>query len=260
MERLNYFSKLICNERLLLYERIPQAQHPGLFQGSGRICEAAIVCRGCPPTESEVREIYCTGDLSGEGLLQETLIELWAKERKIWYDFPEKYFATEDAYRDEGTESVVYIQPKASIVTKFISLKHYNIPRLAIDRIIIHNATFPDSLLKVIGFGRDYNGRFVIIAQQDFIVGDPISEDETLDFMTKMGFEEVGYDYGMHLNYRTDDIYIGDLNQFNVIKGQHGIHVIDADCRLNLTTLGCGGKYRIPSINVDFSQPCFLGR
>ena len=60
----------------------------------------------------------------------------------------------------------------------------------------------------------------------------------------------------MHLNYKTEALYIGDLNDYNVIRGENGIHVIDADCRLNTTTLGCGGNFSIPQPKIDFSSPC----
>ena len=53
-----------------LFERIPQAQQSGLSRGSALLCAAAIICRGCPGTESEKREIYRTDDLIGEGLVQ----------------------------------------------------------------------------------------------------------------------------------------------------------------------------------------------
>ena len=52
-----------------LFERIPQAQQPGLSKGSSVLTSAGIICRGCPGTESEVREIYHTDDLIGEGLI-----------------------------------------------------------------------------------------------------------------------------------------------------------------------------------------------
>ena len=76
--------------------------------------------------------------------------------------------------------------------------------------------------------------------------------------MYRLGFEDAGIDFGMHLNYKTANLYIGDLNDYNVIKGETGIHVIDADCRLNTPTLGCGGSYTIPQPHLDFSSPCFL--
>ena len=69
-----------------------------------------------------------------------------------------------------------------------------------------------------------------------------------------MGFQDAGMDYGMHLNYKTDDLYVGDLNEFNVLKGESGYHVIDADCRLNVSALECGGTYIVPQPELDFTQ------
>lgn len=62
-----------------IFERIPQAQLSGLSRGSKNLCAAAIICRGSPGTESETREIYGTDDLIGDGRIQETIIETWAK-------------------------------------------------------------------------------------------------------------------------------------------------------------------------------------
>ena len=138
------------------------------------------------------------------------------------------------------------------------SLKHYNILRLALDRIIIHNAVFPDSALKVIGFGRNERAEFVVLVEQPYIKGVGVTPEERKCFMHNLGFEDAGEDYGMCLNYKTSTLYIGDLNEYNIIKGEEGIHVIDADCRLNTPTLGCGGNYRIPSPHVDFSRPCYF--
>lgn len=57
--------------------------------------------------------------------------------------------------KDFGTESEVYFDVNNQTVRKLISLKHYNVLRIALDRIIIHNALFPDTCLKLIGFGRN---------------------------------------------------------------------------------------------------------
>ena len=75
-----------------------------------------------------------------------------------------------------------------------------------------------------------------------------------MSFMYEMGFQDAGMDYGMHLNYKTDDLYVGDLNEFNVLKGESGYHVIDADCRLNVSALECGGTYIVPQPELDFTQ------
>ena len=239
------------NDGRAIFERIPQEQQSGLSARYGFLCQAAIICRGCPRTESETREIYRTEDLVGDGKIQQILIEKWARLKGIWFDNPEAYLSKISQVRDDGTESEVFIDVTSEKVRKLISLKHYNVVRLALDRIIIHNAIFHSTPLVVTGFGRNQAGEFVIVAEQPYIRGEGVSEQERLEFMTKLGFEEAGEDYGMHLNYKTSTIYIGDLNEFNVLKGESGIQVIDADCRLNVRTLGCGGSYVIP-------QPDFI--
>lgn len=235
-----------------VFERIPQEQLSGLSARYGFLCQAAIICRGCPRTESESREIYCTDDLAGDGVIQQSLIEDWAKRRGVWFDNAEEYLQKISQIRDDGTESAVFFDIANQLVRKLISLKYYNVVRLALDRLIIHNALFPTSSLKVLGFGRDSLHRFVIVVEQPYVRGRGVTEDERLEFMTSMGFEDAGMDYGMHLNYKTDTLYIGDLNEFNVLKGEKGIQVIDADCRLNVKTLGCGGSYVIPQPSEDF--------
>lgn len=241
-----------------VFERIPQEQQPGLSKGSSILTAAAIICRGCPRTRSEVRKIYDTDDLIGEGAIQERLVEIWARIKGCWYEYPELYLAARSDVKDYGTESVVYFNVTTQIVSKLISLKHYNVLRLALDRIVIHNALFPNTYLKVIGFGRNQSNEFVVLAEQPYCEGDVVSEQERCDFMHKLGFRDAGMDYGMHLNYCTSNLYVGDLNDYNVIKGQNCIHVIDADCRLNTPYLGCDGNYLIPETQIDFSKKCFL--
>ena len=262
LEDLNKIAEDIKNGTAV-FERIPQAQQSGLSKGSKVLCSASVICRGCPRTESEVREIYDADDLIGEGKIQEILVENWARIVGYWFDFPEQELVnickmqndcTEGVIVDNGTESVVFFDINGRAVYKLISLKHYNVLRLALDRIIIHNALFPETALVVLGFGRDECGQFVVIVRQNYIEGDVVSEDERELFMMSMGFTGAGMDYGMHLNYRTNELYVGDLNEYNVIKGAHGVNVIDADCRLNVPTLSCGGMYSYIQPDVDFSQ------
>ncbi len=242
-----------------VFERIPQAQQPGLSRGSSVLCSAAVICRGCPGTESEKREIYRTDDLFGEGRVQETLIEDWARIVGCWFDDARLFLSSISQVYDFGTESTVFFDVPHRLVRKFITLKHYNVLRTGLDRIIIHNALFPNSYLKVFGFGRDEEGVFGILVEQPYIEGVVVSELERAEFMYKMGFEDAGEDYGMKLNYKTDDLYIGDLNEYNLLKHPNGsIHVLDADCRLNVPTLGCGGKWIIPETGVIYSVPCHI--
>ena len=235
-----------------LFERIPQAQYSGLSRGSEILCAAAIICRGCPGTESETREIYHTEDLVGDGRVQETLVEDWARIVGRWFENARLFLSSMSQAYDVGTESTVFFDIPHRLVRKFITLKHYNVLRLALDRIIIHNAIFPSAYMRVIGFGRDEDGQFGVLIEQPYIEGTAVSEEERAIFMHKLGFDDAGEDFGMKLNYRTDNLYIGDLNEYNVLKGAEGIHVFDCDCRLNVVSLGCSGKWRIPSPSIRF--------
>lgn len=251
------FLKELCKEvynGTTLFERFPQAVQPGLSAGSEVLCSAAIICRGCPCTESEIRPIYRTDDLIGDGRIQEQIVEFWARLVDCWHEQAETYLASLCQISDCGTESKVFFDVTKRRVFKAISLVHYNVLRLALDRIVIHNAVFYNSALKVIGFGRNEKGDFVILVEQPYVEGGVVTESERLALMKNLGFKEAGEDYGMHLNYYTDDIYVGDLNEYNLIKSEE-IHIIDADCRLNVPTLGCGGSYVIPQPDLDFSRP-----
>lgn len=159
------------NHGTTLFERIPQAQQPGLSKGTAVLTAAGLICRGCPGTESELREIYATDDLIGEGRIQERLVETWARISGCWFEYPELYLSSLSEIKDSGTESEVYFDVDACAVRKLISLKHYNVLRLALDRIIIHNALFPDAGLKVLGFGKDVSGQFVVVVEQPYCMG-----------------------------------------------------------------------------------------
>ena len=251
LSELSAIAKEVYNGTTL-FERIPQAQQSGLSRGSEILCAAAIICRGCPGTESENREIYRTADLIGDGRIQETLVEEWSRIVGCWFEDARLYLSSISQAFDIGTESTVFFDTPQRTVRKFVTLKHYNVLRLALDRIIIHNAVFPNAFMRVFGFGRDESGAFGILVEQPYIEGEVVPETERAEFMHKLGFEDAGEDYGMRLNYKTDTLYIGDINEFNILKGETGIHVFDCDCRLNVPSLGCGGKWIIPNPKILF--------
>lgn len=253
LSNLEILSKEVKNGTTL-FERFPQAVQSGLSAGSEVLCSAAIICRGCPCTESEIRPIYRTDDLIGDGRVQEQIVEAWARVAGRWCEHAESHLASMCQISDSGTESKVYYDVTKRRVLKAISLVHYNVLRLALDRIVIHNALFQNSALKVFGFGRNEKGAFVVLVEQPYVEGGVVTEEERMALMKNLGFKEAGEDYGMHLNYYTEDLYVGDLNEYNLIKGEE-IHIIDADCRLNVPTLGCGGQYVVPQPKLDFSRP-----
>ena len=87
----------------------------------------------------------------------------------------------------EGGEAKVY--DHGATLVKSIGLDYFIQPILALDRISLHNAYFPETTLTVLGFGRTTDGEFKIIVEQPFIEGTHVSDEEIADYMRKMGFE-----------------------------------------------------------------------
>ena len=93
LSELSAIAKEVYNGTTL-FERIPQAQQSGLSRGSEILCAAAIICRGCPGTESENREIYRTADLIGDGRIQETFVEEWSRIVGCWFEDARLYLSS----------------------------------------------------------------------------------------------------------------------------------------------------------------------
>jgi len=45
---------------------------------------------------------------------------------------------------------------------------------------------FPETRLSVLGFGRDKQGKFKIIAEQSYIDGRPVSDEEIADYIYRL--------------------------------------------------------------------------
>ena len=99
---------------------------------------------------------------SQRGAKQEAAIEQWAKAVGCWTecvdDSLHSSFGEEIA---EGGEAMVY--DHGSTLVKSIGLDYFILPILALDRIALHNAYFPETQLTVLGFGRNQKGEFKII-------------------------------------------------------------------------------------------------
>lgn len=146
----------------------------------------------------------------------------------------------------EGGEAKVY--DHGAMLVKSIGLDYYILPILALDRISLHNAYFPETSLNVIGFGRDEKRNFKIIVEQPFIEGEPISDREIEDFLTALGFTLIN---PKNWTYSTPDVYLSDMHDENVIKSYAGnVFVIDCDIRINTPNLHAAGT-RKPSLEVS---------
>lgn len=87
----------------------------------------------------------------------------------------------------EGGEAMVF--DHGATLVKSIGLDYFVEPILALDRISLHNAYFPETRLTVLGFGRNSDDEFKIIVEQPFIKGERITEEDIAEFMKNMGFQ-----------------------------------------------------------------------
>lgn len=172
------------------------------------------------------------------GETQALRIEEWAKAVGVWIDDIDESFTNAFGERiAEGGEAIVY--DHGATLVKTIGLDYFVEPILALDRISLHNAYFPETALTVLGFGRDAEGKFKIVVEQPFIKGNRMSDEEIAEYMRHMGFE---LHNPRNWSYATPEIYLSDMHDENVIRSDSGnVFVIDCDIRINTPELKCGG-------------------
>ena len=125
-----------------------------------------------------------------------------------------------------------------SSVIKSIGLDYFVQPIYALDRITLHNAYFPETRLKVIGFGEN-EGEFKIIVEQPYIIGLPVTDVEIESFLHQLGFK---LHNPKNWTYYTQDIYLSDMHDENIVKSKSGtFFVLDCDIRLNAPFLKTNG-------------------
>lgn len=225
----------------------------GLQKGSRLHVAASIIAQrgGCTGSETSLS----SDSLGFQSLIQELLIESWAKHNDCWFDSTDSFL--QNKYGDRigsGSESVVFMDG-ADVVKEWRTYKYESI-QLALDRITIHNAVFPETSLKVEGFGRTDSGDFSILVRQPFILinGELVSDEEVIEYMQSIGFAESqgygGYNPSIHSEYVNSDFYIADLHKENIVRFVHPsgsiyFFVIDCVAYLNTPGLGLEGSFTL---------------
>ena len=234
----------------LVYQRFsPQEQHGCATGGTTNVIASLLAGA---EAGSDSKDSQTLGNYKREcqlGTKQEVVIEQWARAVGLWTECVEESLPNSLGEQiAEGGEAVVY--DHGSTLIKSIGLDYFIQPIFALDRIALHNTYFPETRLSVLGFGRDKQGEFKIIAEQPFIDGNPVSNLEIEDYMRKMGFELKN---PRNWTYATPDIYLSDMHDENVIRSNKSdtIFVVDCDIRINIPELHQGGR-RMLTTEVQF--------
>ena len=238
LSKLEEYAEQFISGRLV-YKRFSPSEQYGCIEGGANNVIASILAGAevntdqfSAPSDSFQREQQC-------GKTQAERIENWARKTSCWIDNVDdtivKVLGDSIA---EGGEAQVY--DNGVSVVKTIGLDYFVQPVLALDRVSLHNAYFPQTRMSVIGFGRDDEGSFKIVVEQPFIQGSRMSDKEISAYAGNLGFSLINQN---NWTYATKDIYLSDLHDENVIKSVSGnVYVVDCDIRINTPDLRSGGN------------------
>ena len=250
LQKLDYYAELFINGRLV-YKRFSPFEQHGCTTGGHAHVIASILAGAETGTDKITKGTL--SDYQKEcqyGAIQEVRIEQWAKSVGIWTE------PVDDSLHQmlgeqiaEGGEALVY--DHGATLIKSIGLDYFIQPILALDRITLHNAYFPETNMTVLGFGRDKKGEFKIIVEQPFIEGEHVDDEEIAAYMQKMGFKLIN---PKNWTYATPDIYLSDMHDENVIRSLSGtIFVVDCDIRINTSALRADGNRELTT-EIIFNQ------
>ena len=247
LKQLEQYAELFISGRLVYKRFSPLEQHGCAAGGSNHVIASLLAGAGIDPSSltapegSFQRERECAET-------QATRIELWARSVGCWMDNADTQLPSLLGEQvAEGGEAHVYY--KGNTLVKSIGLDYYILPILALDRISLHNAYFPETRLKVLGFGRTSDGAFQVIVEQPHIQGEQMTDEEIQQFAERIDFQLRN---PRNWTYSTPEIYLSDLHDENVIKSANGnVFVIDCDIRLNTPDLKFGGVRQLTT-EIEF--------
>lgn len=159
-------------------------------------------------------------------------LEKFAKEQGKWADDVDTKLEKKYGSRiGHGSEAWVYRKDKDTVI-KSRSITGYNTVSDSLRSIELHNTLFPETAMKVVGFGNG-DGEFSIIIEQPFIEGAYTSQEEIDSFVKERFNAEKDPSVIGNTSYKTDDYLLQDLKPQNVlvriVNGEKQYNVIDGD-------------------------------
>ena len=242
LQKLDYYAELLINGRLVYKRFSPFEQHGCATGGATHVVATLLAAAKARPDSGAAPY---GNDFKREveyGTQQAECIEQWARRIGCWTDCVDKTLTqTLGEKIAEGGEAKVY--DHGATLIKTIGLDYFVQPILALDRVSLHNAYFPETKLTVLGFGRTVEGEFKIVVEQPFVEGKHVSDERIANHMQRMGFELRN---PRNWTYATPDIYLSDMHDENVLQTAEGtIVVVDCDIRINTPELHQGGTRKL---------------
>lgn len=182
--------------------------------------------------ETQEQGVLSQEDINKRNQEDRESLEKFAKEQGKWADDVDTKLEKKYGGRiGHGSEAWVYRKDKDTVI-KSRSITGYNTVSDALRSIELHNTLFPETAMKVVGFGNG-DGEFSIIIEQPFIEGAYASQEEIDSFVKERFNAEKDPSVIGNTSYKTDDYLLQDLKPQNVlvriVNGEKQYNVIDGD-------------------------------
>ena len=249
LQKLDHYAELFINGRLVYKRFSPFEQHGCAAGGTTHVIATLVAGAEADANRAAASDGGGFQKEVQRGAQQAEWIERWSRRVGCWTECVDSTLPRMlGDWIAEGGEAKVY--DHGATLVKAIGLDYFIQPILALDRITLHNAYFPETALTVLGFGRTAGGEFNIIVEQPFIEGSHVSDEEIAEYMQRMGFELRN---PRNWTYATPAIYLSDMHDENVLRSSAGtIFVVDCDIRINTPELRQGGV-RTLSTDVEIT-------
>ncbi len=189
--------------------------------------------------ETQEQGVLSQEDIDKRNQEDRESLEKFAKEQGKWADNVDTKLEKKYGGRiGHGSEAWVYRKDKDTVI-KSRSITGYNTVSDALRSIELHNTLFPETAMKVVGFGNG-DDEFSIIIEQPFIEGAYASQEEIDSFVKERFNAEKDPSVIGNTSYKTEDYLLQDLKPQNVlvriVNGERQYNVIDGDFYDNSST------------------------
>ena len=208
--------------------------------------------------ETQEQGVLSQEDIDKRNQEDRESLEKFAKEQGKWADDVDTKLEKKYGGRiGHGSEAWVYRKDKDTVI-KSRSITGYNTVSDALRSIELHNSLFPETAMKVVGFGNG-DGEFSIIIEQPFIEGAYASQEEIDSFVKERFNAKKDPSIIGNTSYKTDDYLLQDLKPQNVlvriINGERQYNVIDGDFYDNPSTKGTKPLPQANQLSEEVKSP-----
>ena len=208
--------------------------------------------------ETQEQGILSQEDIDKRNQEDRESLEKFAKEQGKWADDVDTKLEKKYGGRiGHGSEAWVYRKDKDTVI-KSRSITGYKTVSDALRSIELHNTLFPETAMKVVGFGNG-DGEFSIIIEQPFIEGAYASQEEIDSFVKERFNAKKDPSVIGNTSYKTDDYLLQDLKPQNVlvriVNGERQYYVIDGDFYDNPSTKGTKPLPQANQLSEEVKSP-----